>query len=81
MPPRPRKRATSKAAKAPAAALQSDNPITKRIGPIFDPAWLRLVKEETLREIAVIQLDGLKEMLEVERKAVEQIRAAIGRSR
>jgi hypothetical protein len=78
MPPRPRKRATSKAAaKAPAAFSAIDNPITRRIGPIFDPAWLKLVKEETLREIAIIQLDGVKEMLEVERKAVEQIRQTI----
>jgi hypothetical protein len=86
MPPRPKRSAAakgrggSKAVKS-AAALQTDNPITRRIGPIFDPAWLKLVKEETLREIAVIQLDGLREMLDVERKAVEQIRSAINKNR
>lgn len=63
-------------AKEPMAQLEL-NPIARRIGPIFDPAWLKLVKEETLREIAVIQLDGMKEMLDVERRAVEQIRNVI----
>ena len=53
------------------------NPIAKRIGPVFDPAWLKLVDERTLREIAVLQLDGLKEMLEVERRTVDQIRSTL----
>jgi hypothetical protein len=72
MPPRK----TRKPAKTPVAQIEI-NPIARRIGPIFDPAWLKLVKEETLREIAVIQLDSMKEMLEIERRAVDQIRATV----
>lgn len=53
------------------------NPISKRIGPIFDPAWLKLVDERTLREIAVLQLDGLKQMLEIERNTVDRIRTTL----
>lgn len=68
----PRRR-QSKATRKPVAQVEL-NPIAKRIGPIFDPAWLKLVDEKTLREIAVLQLEGVKEMLDVERRTVEQIR-------
>ena len=53
------------------------NPIAKRIGPIFDPAWMKLIDEKTLREIVVLQLEGVKEILDVERRTVEQIRNTI----
>jgi len=58
-----------------------ENPIARRIGPIFDPAWLKLLDEKTLREIAVLQLDGVKEMLEVERQTVERIRGTLAGKR
>ncbi len=67
------RRKTTNARKQPATQLEL-NPLARRIGPIFDPAWLKLVDERTLREIAVLQLDGLKEMLEVERRTVDRIR-------
>lgn len=72
----PRRRPSKAAARKPVAEVEL-NPIAKRIGPIFDPAWLKLVDEKTLREIAVLQLEGVKEMLDVERRTVEQIRSTL----
>jgi hypothetical protein len=47
--------------------------IADRIGPIFDPAFLKLIPREKLRDIAVIQLKAQQVVMRAEMDAVEKI--------
>jgi hypothetical protein len=47
--------------------------IADRIGPIFDPAFLKLIPREKLRDIAVIQLKAQQVVMRAELDAVEKI--------
>lgn len=47
--------------------------IADRIGPIFDPAFLKLIPREKLRDIAVIQLQAQIGAMQKEIEAMEQI--------
>ncbi|PXF54276.1 MAG: hypothetical protein C4B58_16010 [Deltaproteobacteria bacterium] len=47
--------------------------IADRIGPIFDPAFLKLIPKEKLKDVAVIQLQAQANVIREELEAVEQI--------
>lgn len=48
-----------------------------RIGPIFDPAWLKLIDERVLGDIIAVQLDALTEQLEVEKRSITKIKTLV----
>lgn len=56
-------------------------PIHDRIGPIFDPAWLKLVDERILSEIITVQLDAAIEQLDLEKRAVVRIKEIVNKTR
>lgn len=56
-------------------------PIRDRIGPIFDPAWLKLVDERVLGEIITVQLDAAIEQLDLEKRAVVRIKDIVNKTR
>lgn len=56
-------------------------PIYSRIGPIFDPAWLKLVDERILGEIITVQLDAAIEQLDLEKRAVVKIKEIVNKAR
>jgi len=56
-------------------------PIHDRIGPIFDPAWLKLVDERILSEIISIQLDAAIEQLDLEKRAIVKIKEIVNKTR
>ncbi|PXF54275.1 MAG: hypothetical protein C4B58_16005 [Deltaproteobacteria bacterium] len=47
--------------------------IADRIGPIFDPAFLKLIPKEKLKDVAVIQLQAQANVLRKELDACFQI--------
>lgn len=47
--------------------------IAHRIGPIFDPAFLKIISQEKLKEIVVIQLEAQTRAMREELNAVEAI--------
>ncbi len=47
--------------------------IADRIGPIFDPAFLKLIPRDKLRDITVIQLRAQVSAMKMEAEAAEQI--------
>jgi len=48
-----------------------------RIGPIFDPAWLKLLDKAVLGEIISVQLDAQAAILEAEQKAIAKTQAIV----
>lgn len=54
-------------------------PIHNRIGPIFDPAWLKLIDERVLTEIVSIQLDTLADQLDLEKRAIGKIKSVVAK--
>jgi hypothetical protein len=50
-----------------------------RIGPIFDPAWLKLVDKTVLGEIIAVQLDAQAAILEAEQKAIAKAQGIVTR--
>ncbi len=47
--------------------------IADRIGPIFDPAFLKLISKEKIKELVVVQLRAQTRAMQEELKAAEQI--------
>jgi hypothetical protein len=68
-----KKPSTTTAALSPAVL----GPIQSRIGPIFDPAWLKLIDERVLGDIIAVQLDALTEQLEVEKRSITKIKTLV----
>ncbi len=56
-------------------------PIHDRIGPIFDPAFLKLIPNEVLKEIMLIRAKALQSAIHAELNAVEQTVKLIEKSR
>ncbi len=47
--------------------------IASRIGPIFDPKFLHLIPQDTIKDIIIIQLNAQMKAMQEEIKAVEQV--------
>ncbi len=72
-------RAPKPSAKALPQTQLVAGPIASRLGPIFDPAWLKLIDERTLNEIITLQLDAAMEQLEVEKRSIAKIKAVVAK--
>jgi len=51
--------------------------IADRIGPIFDPAFLKLIPRDKIKEIAVIQLKAQAKAMREELKGIEEVVKAV----
>ncbi|MGE5239037.1 MAG: hypothetical protein ACM3ON_09565 [Chloroflexota bacterium] len=47
--------------------------IAQRIGPIFDPAFLKLIPKDKIKDIVVIQMEAQMKAMREELKAAEEI--------
>jgi len=52
-------------------------PIQDRIGPIFDPAFLKLIPKDVLKEITLIRVRALQNTIQAELGAADQMAKAI----
>lgn len=59
------------------ATIARSQIIADRIGPIFDPAFLKILSKEKIKEITVIQLRAQARTMREELKAVEEITKAV----
>ncbi len=61
--------------------LSASHIIHDRIGPIFDPAFLRLIPKEILREIVLIRAKAAQEAVRAELGAAEAVVKAVEKVR
>ena len=61
--------------------IASSHIIHDRIGPIFDPAFLRLIPKEILKEIVVIRAKAAQEAVRAELVAAEAVVKAVDKIR
>lgn len=55
--------------------------INDRIGPIFDPAFLKLIPKDIMKEIVVIRAKAVQEAIRAELTAAEAVVKAIDKVR
>jgi hypothetical protein len=56
-------------------------PIHDRIGPIFDPAFLKLIPKETMKEIVMARATAVRDAVRAELAAAEAVVKAIEKAR
>jgi hypothetical protein len=56
-------------------------PIRDRIGPIFDPAFLKLIPKDILREITLIRARALQSTIRAELAAAEELVKAVEKTK
>ena len=62
-------------------SISASHIIHDRIGPIFDPAFLKLIPKDILKEIVVIRARAVQEALRAELAAAEGVVKAIDKVR
>jgi hypothetical protein len=61
--------------------IAAGNIIHDRIGPIFDPAFLKLIPKDIMKEIVLIRAKAIQEAIRAELTAAEAVVKAIDKVR